>query len=65
MTTLACRKCKFIFEGPKEGAKCPKCGSEEIAESFKGKIIVLKPEESEIAKNLKIKEKGMHALKLG
>ncbi|MCU0642584.1 MAG: DNA-directed RNA polymerase subunit E'' [archaeon] len=60
-TEKACRKCKTIFEG----SKCPKCGSEEFSDSHKGKIIVLKPEESELAKNLKITEKGEYALKLG
>jgi DNA-directed RNA polymerase subunit E" len=56
----ACKKCKFVFEG----TKCPKCGSEEITDSFKGKIVVLKPEESEIAKNVKIKDKGTFAIKV-
>jgi DNA-directed RNA polymerase subunit E" len=59
--TVACRKCRALHEG----AKCPKCGSTESSESPKGKVIVLKPEESEIAKNLKIKEKGTYALRLG
>lgn len=56
----ACKKCKFVFEG----SKCPKCGSEEITDSFKGKMIILKPEESEIAKNVKLKEKGTYAIKV-
>ena len=55
----ACRKCKLVFEGP----KCPSCGSEEFTDSFKGKIVVLKPEESEVAKNLKIHGKGTFAIK--
>lgn len=59
-TEKACKKCKVVFEGP----KCPKCGSEEFTDSFKGKMIVLKPEESEIAKNLKLKEKGTFAVKV-
>ena len=59
-TQKACKKCKFIFEGD----KCPRCGSEEFTDSFKGKIVVLKPEESEIAKNLKISEKGAFAVKV-
>jgi len=60
-TEKACKSCKFIFEGTN---RCPKCGSEEITEGFKGKIIVLKAEESEIAKNVKIKEKGTYAIKV-
>ena len=61
MKTLACKKCKAIFEGE----KCPKCGSTEASESFKGKVVVLKPEESEVARNLKIKEKGNFTIRLG
>lgn len=60
-TERACKSCKFVYEG---AGKCPKCGSEENVESFKGKVVVLKPEESEVAKNLKIKEKGTYALKV-
>lgn len=56
----ACKKCKFVFEG----TKCPRCGSEEFTDSFKGKVVVLKPEESEVANNLKIKEKGTFAIKV-
>ena len=55
----ACKKCRNVFEG----SKCPKCGSDEYTDSFKGKVVILKPEESEIAKNLKIKEKGTYAIK--
>ncbi len=58
----ACKQCKAIFDS---GNKCPKCGSEEFNGSFKGRIVVLNPESSEIAKNLKIKDKGNFAVKLG
>ena len=61
MTEKACKSCKAIFEG----IKCPKCGSEEFTESPKGKVIILKPEESEIAKNLKVNAKGHYAVKTG
>ena len=56
----ACKKCKIVFEG----TKCPECGSEEFTDSFKGKVVVLKPEESEIAKNIKISKKGTFAIKV-
>lgn len=59
-TQKACKQCKSIFEG----STCPRCNSKEISDSFKGKIYVIKPEQSEIAQNLKIKEKGTYALKL-
>ena len=58
----ACKQCKAIIES---GSECPNCGSKEIAENSKGKIIVLKPEQSEIAHNLKIKNKGSFAVRLG
>jgi len=57
----ACKQCKAIFEG----TQCPKCGSQEFADSYKGKVVILNPEESEIAKNLNIKDKGTYAVKTG
>ena len=57
----ACKNCKAIFEGH----KCPECGSDEFVETFKGKIIVLQPENSEVAKSMKINKKGEFAVKLG
>jgi len=55
----ACKQCKTLFEG----SKCPKCGSGEFTTSFKGKIHVINPENSEIAKNLKINTKGSYAVR--
>ena len=55
----ACKNCKTIYTG----IKCPKCGSENFNEGFKGKVVIFNPEESEIAKNMKIKEKGEYAIK--
>ena len=55
----ACKQCKTLFEG----SKCPKCGSAEYTTSFKGKINVINPENSEIAKNLKINTKGSYAVR--
>lgn len=56
----ACKQCKTIYEG----TKCPACGSIESVDSFKGKIVVLNPEQSEIAKELKIDKKGVFASRL-
>ena len=55
----ACRICNMIYEGE----KCPNCDSKESVESFKGKMIVLDSEKSEIAQKLKIKGKGTFAIK--
>lgn len=55
----ACKICNTIYEGD----KCPKCDSKEFTESFKGRIVVLDSEKSEIAKKLDVKGKGNFALK--
>ena len=57
----ACKNCRALFSG---ASKCPKCGSESISESPKGKILLLNPEESEIGKKLNKKEKGEYAIKI-
>jgi len=56
----ACKICRAIYEGE----KCPKCGSKESADTFKGRIVVLNPEKSEIAQKLNLKEKGNFTIKV-
>jgi len=56
----ACKNCRMIYEG----VSCPNCQSTESVESFKGKITIINPEQSEIAKNLGLKSKGVFALRL-
>ncbi|MEK6792269.1 MAG: transcription elongation factor subunit Spt4 [Nanoarchaeota archaeon] len=56
----ACKHCRMIYEG----ASCPSCQSAESVEGFKGKITIINPEQSEIAKNLGLKAKGVFALRL-
>lgn len=58
----ACKSCRAIYD---TGSVCPQCGSEESVDNFKGKVVVLNEEQSEIAKNLKITKKGVYAVKLG
>ncbi len=59
-TQKACKQCKFIFEGN----KCPECGSEEFKNTFKGKVVIMDAEKSEIAKNMKISKRGEFAIKI-
>ena len=59
MKQKACKICNKIHEED----KCPRCESKESTESFKGRIVVLNPEKSEIAQQLKIKDKGNFAIK--
>jgi len=56
----ACKRCKTIYEGKKT---CPKCGSKDFTEAFKGRIVVLNPENSEIAEKINMKDKGEFAIK--
>jgi len=55
-----CKKCSVFIE---EGNQCPICQGTQLVESWKGRIIVLNCEESEIAKKLNIKQKGEYAIK--
>jgi len=55
----ACKTCKAIYEGD----KCPNCGSQEYTEDFKGRVMILDAENSEIAKKVKIPKKGLYAIK--
>ncbi|MEK6926768.1 MAG: transcription elongation factor subunit Spt4 [Nanoarchaeota archaeon] len=60
MHAKACKICRTIYES---GEKCPNCGSKDSTDSFKGRVIVLNPEKSEISQKLKIKGKGNFAIK--
>lgn len=55
----ACKKCNLIYEGD----KCPNCGSQEYNEEIKGRLVILDPENSEVAKNIKINKKGRYVIK--
>ena len=60
MKQKACKICKRIYEGN----KCPDCDSKESTEGFKGRIAILNPEKSEIAKKLNMPKKGNFAIKV-
>jgi DNA-directed RNA polymerase subunit E" len=60
MSEKACANCHFIT---KENV-CPKCRSTGLSEDFGGIVIVFDPENSAVAKAMKIKEKGRYALKV-
>jgi DNA-directed RNA polymerase subunit E" len=47
-----------------DGDTCPICQGNSLIESWKGKIIVLDSEKSEIAQKIGIKQKGTYALKI-
>ena len=56
----ACKKCKLIYEG----SECPSCKSKDFSENFKGKVEIMEPDKSEIAKQLKVTKKGTYAIRL-
>lgn len=60
MVEKACTHCKYITEE----RKCPVCGSTSLSTDFIGIVIVLDPENSEIAKSMGIKTKGKYALRV-
>ncbi len=60
MKPKACKICHRIYD---VGEKCPNCDARESTDSFKGRIVVLNPEKSEIALKLKLKGKGNFAIK--
>jgi DNA-directed RNA polymerase subunit E" len=60
MREKACTNCHFIT---KENV-CAKCKSTNLSEDFSGIVVMFDPENSSIAKTMKIKEKGRYALKV-
>jgi len=60
MSEKVCPTCRLIT---KENV-CPKCKTSSLSDDFSGLVIVFNPEDSAIAKAMKIKEKGRYALKV-
>jgi len=56
----ACRDCKMITTK----SRCPNCGSDRLSKDFTGMIIILDPENSEVAKIMGIKKPGAYALRV-
>lgn len=59
----ACRRCGALV--PLDAKVCPVCGSTEFTDNWEGMIIITDPEQSEIAKALKIDKPGMFAIRIG
>jgi DNA-directed RNA polymerase subunit E" len=57
---LACRVCKLLTSD----AKCPRHPDAKLTESWKGRVIILDPNTSEIAKKMGITEKGEYAIRI-
>lgn len=61
MVEKACKKCRRIVEGD----VCPVCKEANLTASWKGFLLILDPNNSELAKKLDITLPGKYALKLG
>ncbi len=57
----ACRSCRYVLEA---GDVCPVCGSNQFTTFWRGYVVVLKAEESEIAQKMGITKPGKYALRL-
>ncbi len=49
-----------LFEVNEKGISSSRLVSKEDAENLRGKLVILNPEQSEIAQKLEIKEKGVY-----
>jgi len=60
MPKLACKICKKLVTGD----KCPLHPEAKLVENWKGKIIIFDPANSELAKKMKVNDKGEYAIRL-
>ncbi|RMD57873.1 DNA-directed RNA polymerase subunit E'' [Candidatus Woesearchaeota archaeon] len=57
---VACKNCKYLSEGN----ECPMCHSGQPVQNWKGRIYIVQPENSDIAKQLSITKEGEYAIKV-
>lgn len=60
-TIKACKKCKRIIE---KGSVCPVCQNTDLTTNWKGFVIIIDTEHSELAKKLGVEVPGKYALRL-
>ena len=57
----ACKKCQRLIRGD----MCPMCKESDLTPNWKGYVLIINIEKSEIAKMLDIDTPGKYALRLG
>jgi len=62
VTYKACTRCRYIV--PSDVKQCPVCGSTTFTDNWKGMVIVIDPEKSEIAKIIGAKVPGRYAIRV-
>lgn len=60
MGDKACKNCRMISAGP----VCPNCKSTNLSDDWTGVVIVINPDNSEIAKKMTIKTPGKYAIRV-
>lgn len=55
-----CRKCRMFVEG----SECSNCKGNQFSNSWQGRLFVIDPNNSEIAKKIGIEAKGEYAIKV-
>ena len=56
----ACKRCKIFFDG----SECPNCKTASTTTNWKGRIVVLDSEKSDISKQMGLETKGEYAIKV-
>lgn len=54
-----CKKCKRLVRGD----KCPVCKTSALLDTWKGKIIIIEANKSELAKKMEITESGEYGVR--
>lgn len=60
MTKKVCKTCRIFVEGN----QCPLCKKNQFSDNWKGRLVVVNVEKSEIAKKIGITVKGEYAIKV-
>ena len=60
MKKKACKKCKIFVDK----SECPICKGSNFSTNWQGRINIIDPEKSDIAKKIGIKIKGEYAIKV-
>lgn len=60
MSQLACRDCHRVTRDE----VCPACGSDSLSDDWAGYVVIIDPEESEIAEKMEVELAGSYALKV-
>ncbi len=60
MAKLACKICKKLVVGD----KCPLHPDAKLSDSWKGRMIVLNKDKSELAAKMKVPDKGEYAIRV-